>query len=168
MSHLKVIVKMLAVLGLFMAMACTAIASTKNENKEGQQQFVELLPKDFKPAFSRETVIKLNAIVRRSYDVINEYDAIIERTYNNVMQASKSELNQQHQADTKQQILVIRNLEHRSNLALSDMMSAVEILKKSGEEHNKAILAGMVNFVKDVNKEVSKKNAEINQLLNDA
>ena len=46
------------------------------------------------------------------------------------------------------------------------MMSAVEVLKKSGEEHNKAVLAGMINFVQDVDNEISKKNVELDSLLN--
>jgi hypothetical protein len=165
MNPLKLIVYTSAILGLLMVSTCTAVAGTEKEKQENKQQFVELLPKDFRPAFSRETVIKLNAIVRRSYDVINEYDAIIGETYSNVMKASKNDTGQQHITDTKKQLSVIQNLQSRSDSALSDMMLAVDMLKKSGEDHNEAILAGMVNFVKDVQKEIAKKNNELNTLL---
>jgi hypothetical protein len=167
MTILNLIAKTLFMLSLCISITCSAIAGSKEELQESQQKFVELLPKDFKPAFTRETVIKLNAIVRRSYNVINEYDAVIEKTYSSVMQISKSEADQQKITETKQQVSVIQNLEQRSSVALSDMMSAVGVLKRSGEEHNKAILAGMIDFVKDVNQEISKKNAKMNSLLKD-
>jgi hypothetical protein len=81
------------------------------------------------------------------------------------MKASKNDTGQQHITDTKKQLSVIQNLQSRSDSALSDMMLAVDMLKKSGEDHNEAILAGMVNFVKDVQKEIAKKNNELNTLL---
>jgi hypothetical protein len=162
MKAYKRLAKALTVVSLLI----TASNVTLADNTNNKQQFVELLPKDFRPAFTKETVIKLNAIVRRSYDVINEYDAIIEQTYNSAMQASKVKTNTQYQTDAQQKLSKVKQLQQRSGLALSDMMSAVEVLRKSGEEHNKAVLAGMINFVKDVDQEISRKNAEIDTLLN--
>lgn len=165
MNPFALMIKILVIPSLIAMMSHVAMADTAKE-KQDRQQFVELLPKDFKPAFTRETVIKLNAIVRRSYDAINEYDAVIEKTYTKIMQASESESNQQYGDDTRQQLSTIQKLADRSSLALSDMTSAVDVLRKSGEEHNEAILAGMIDFVQDVNREINKKNKEMHKLIN--
>ena len=100
MKAYKRLAKALTVVSLLI----TASNVTLADNTNNKQQFVELLPKDFRPAFTKETVIKLNAIVRRSYDVINEYDAIIEQTYNSAMQASKVKTNTQYQTDAQQKL----------------------------------------------------------------
>lgn len=114
-----------------------------------------LLPVDFKPAFTRSTVIKLNEIVKRSYSVINEYDDLIKTQQirhmdeplitvsSNVMQPKKLD-------ETK-----IKALQNRAYTAHQDMQRAVTQLRSSDEYYNKAVLAGMQNFVKDVNIEVN-------------
>ncbi|TDF36609.1 hypothetical protein EYS14_17975 [Alteromonadaceae bacterium M269] len=160
----QLILKVLISLSLSMTLTSIAVAETEKEKQE-HQKFIELLPKDFRPAFTRETVIKLNAIVRRSYDVINQYDSVIAKTYSDAMQASGKEATVQFKSEAKKQVSEIAQLEQRSDAALSDMMDAVKVLKKSGEEYNEAVLAGMVNFVKDVNEEITKKNTELNTLI---
>ena len=164
MKLLQFFIKALTLFSLFITVAFAATSETEQEKKE-QQKFIELLPKDFKPAFTRETVIKLNAIVHRSYDVISEYDTIIEQTLHDLKQASHKNATQQFKLATKQKVVQIQKLEERSTFALSDMMDAVKILRNSDEEYNKAILAGMVDFVKDVQQEITRKNAELTTML---
>jgi len=59
----------------------------------------------------------------------------------------------------QEEIAQIDALSKRSQLALDDMTSAVKTLKASGEFYNATILAGMVTFVEDVEREVSAKSA---------
>lgn len=128
-------------------------ASTTQESVEADskaqrtyEHIIELLPEDFKPAFTRETVIKLNAIVRRSYDVINEFDAL-----NKQQKVSAGDNVSSNFISTDS----LKTLNIRSQSALIDMNKAVKTLKSSGEYYNESVLEGMLTFVTDVNDELS-------------
>jgi hypothetical protein len=115
----------------------------------------EILPEDFRPAFTRETTIKLNAIVKRSYSVINEFDTATKEweTYLSGMdQPASTEATNRFNKD---QLMVLKTLNKRSKDVLTEMNRAVDTLKASGEHYNTAVLAGMVKFVKTVDQEVS-------------
>lgn len=125
--------------------------SVTAESKSTNGDIVEILPEDFKPAFTRDTVIKLNAIVKRSYAVIEGFDDF------------KRELNSatMHKVGTstgllsESQTVAITALEQHSNAAVADMREAVKALKVSDEYYNVAVLAGMTRFVEAVDKEIS-------------
>lgn len=126
--------------------------------KTQDSRFVELQPEDFKPAFTRETVIKLNAIVHRSYDVINQYDAIIGEVRKTVANKEKMQaLAPEH----KMKIEMIAMLATQSQKALADMTAAVTALEESSEHYNPAVLAGMVDFVKDVEQEITEQHSKM-------
>lgn len=113
-------------------------------------EIVEILPEDFQPAFTRDTVIKLNAIVKRSYAVIEAFDTF-RSELNNAEQRSKGMVKT---VLTDNQTLAINALELHSHFALNDMQEAVKELKISNEHYNVAVLAGMVMFVEAVDREV--------------
>jgi len=133
-------------------MFCVSVGSTMHVFAERvaieKPKAIELLPKDFQPAFTREVVTKLNAIVRRSYNSINEYDVISQQVGN------AKELSQQ-------QLAKISELAEESQSALRDMMATVKKLEASGERYNAAILAGMIDFVKSVEKEITARQSRL-------
>ena len=116
---------------------------------------VELQPQNFKPAFTRDTVIKLNAIVRRSLNTINTYDSVIKNIRTQVEQASDSEATPQLKQHASHQVAELMQLQQHAEHALADMRAAVKQLKASGEYYNKTLLAGMIDFVEDVEREIS-------------
>jgi PBP1b-binding outer membrane lipoprotein LpoB len=124
--------------------------SNQTEPMQTNKQVVEQTPSDFKPAFTKETVIKLNAIVSLQLEVINEYDAIIAMDKKASMTAEKK--HKLMQSNSK-----IIELSTRSKINLNKMMAAEKQLKESGEEYNKATFAGMMDFMKDVEREISAK-----------
>lgn len=111
--------------------------SNKQENIQVKEQLKEQSPSDFKPAFTKTTVIKLNHIVSMQLKVINEYDALA---------APK---NSNRNADK------LIELAMRSKQNLENMVSAETQLIKSGEHYNKATFAGMKDFVQDVERELT-------------
>lgn len=129
------------------------------QKTEAGKEIVELQPRDFKPAFTRDTVIKLNEIVRRSHAVISQYDEIVKGIRASVKAASP---------EAKGKVSQIGALAKESKVALSDMMDAVKVLKASGEEYNSAILAGMIDFVQDVEREVSAQQVTLEKILSAA
>ena len=126
--------------------------------KSPEVQTVELSRDDFHPAFTKATVIKLNAIVSRSLDVINEYDSIMAE----VKKINQSAVTEQNLAS---QIGDINELSDKSALILSDMLEAEKELKASDEIFNKSILAGMKKFVVDVEREVTTQSLQLSQTL---
>ena len=125
------------------------------EREKSGQEIVEIRPEDFRPAFTRNTVIKLNAIVEKSYAVIREFDALSR-------QLNHSATNRETQTDslfdvlTEPQMSEVSSLDLRAEAALLDMNEAVKTLKASEEEYNAAVLAGMLTFVKSVATEVGR------------
>jgi len=133
-----------------------------------RQKFVELFPSDIKPAFTQSTVLKLNAIVRRSLDAINEYDEIIKEVRIAVDKAVSENVVPGLKEQAEQKIAQITVLSEVSKSALGDMMIAVKKLRHSDELFNRAILAGMIDFVEDVEREISAQQAKLEKMLNGA
>lgn len=133
-------------------MFCVSVGSTTFAFAERaaieKPKAIELFPEDFKPAFTREVVTKLNAIVRRSYNSINEYDTNSQQIDN------AKEL-------SEQQLAKINKLAENSQSALRDMIAAVKELEASGEHYNAAILAGMMDFVTGVEKEITAQQSRL-------
>lgn len=146
--------KLIVMLALFFVTSVAANAEKKQE-AEIKQEIVELTPSDFKPAFTKNTVIKLNKIVARSLDVINEYDAVIDSVRTAIETKITGSETAKSTALLEQEIAKINALAQQSKLILGDMKTAEHNLKLSGEDYNTVIFAGMMTFVKDVEKEIS-------------
>ncbi|GAB2188809.1 hypothetical protein MAH1_04160 [Sessilibacter sp. MAH1] len=131
------------------------VSAEELQSTVAKKEIVELLPEDFKPAFTRETVIKLNAIVKRSFDAINDYDDSIREVRAVVADAMKPDATDDAKQIAMKKISHINDLMQASKSALMDMKAAEVELRNSGEEYNSAILAGMIDFVEDVAREIS-------------
>jgi len=125
-------------------------SSSVSSTEKDTQNIVEITPDKFQPAFSKETVIKLNGIVSRQLTVIDEYDAVIGKA-RKVMQSSTDS----QQAQLSQYSDIIDALSQRAKINLEDMTAAKKELIASDETYNEATLAGMMTFVINVDKEIS-------------
>jgi hypothetical protein len=162
MKSLKIIVASLVTLwSLHGVAAIQEIHESESTEEQVLEQhskkIVRLAPNDFKPVFTKETVLKLNAIVRRSYNAINEYDSIAEdirMLINNADQTKDSEKRGFKKA-VSQRLVEMKGLRERSKAAMADMVKAITELENSREYYNKTILAGMVEFVEKVDTELA-------------
>ena len=124
----------------------TVATSLENRTPE----IVELLPEDFKPAFTRDTMIELNAIVKRSYAAVEGFDSLRRE----LSSATKpNERPSSTTLDDKHRV-AMNALKLHSQFALNDMRNVVEELRISDEYYNVAVLAGMVMFVEMVDWEI--------------
>ncbi len=99
---------------------------------------------DYKSPFTEETVLKLNAIVRRSKTTADEFDRLMyARTKDKV--------------DKEQSLSRIEELSVAAATALSDIRTAVKELETSGEDYDQALLIRMVRFVRQVDNDIKKK-----------
>ncbi len=155
MKNLKVL---MIIAALFVnAGIVSSVYAEEAKTAADQKEIVELQPKDFKPAFTRDTVIKLNKIVRRSHALISRYDAII--------RDARTAVESNDKPAAQKQVAGIKELAQKSTLVLDDMMEAVKELKASGEEYNAAILAGMLDFVEDVEREMNAEQTKLEKVL---
>ena len=153
----KTYTTILASLLVMSSLLFTGVIHAKEARQSQEAHVTELTAENFHPAFTKSTVIKLNAIVSRSLDVINEYDSIIG--------SAKSNSSEMTEQDTAVQFERLRELSVLSKLILADMLVAEKELKASDEVYNSAILAGMKDFVSDVEREVSAQSDKFTQLL---
>ena len=153
----KTYTTILAPLLVMSSLLFTGVTHAEEVRQSQEAHVTELTAENFHPAFTKSTVIKLNAIVSRSLDVINEYDSIIG--------SAKSNSSEMTEQDTAVQFERLRELSVLSKLILADMLVAEKELKASDEVYNSAILAGMKDFVSDVEREVSAQSDKFTQLL---
>ena len=137
---------------------CESKTKQKNSAQEhtsaSQSKIIKLSPDDITPAFRRDTVIKLNAIVSKQLEVITEFDRV-KNLYKHNDRTSEKEKTQYYS--------VISRLVAQAKANEKDLMDAKYQLDQSGEHYNKPTLAGMISFVKDVEQEISNYNKSLSK-----
>ena len=99
--------------------------------------------------FTKERVITLNAIVRKSLNIINDYDGLrrsFEKSKETATVKSKDQFRKK-----------LKEFSQKAANVRKEMAAAKKDLLESGEKFNKPIFAGMVKFVSDVDNEIRRK-----------
>lgn len=125
---------------------------------------VELLPEDFRPAFSREVVIKLNTLVKRSYAVVSEYDqakfrVVQEQCVNSFTDAIEDKCG--HYSAK------LKYLHNEALKALNQIRYEAHLLRNGKEYYNAAVLAGMLRFVEAVELELGEASQKLTLVMSD-
>jgi hypothetical protein len=105
-----------------------------------------------KPPFTKETVIKLNSIVRRSLDSLEAFDVLVPE----LAAAKQSNDTARVTEITKQ----MAELETSATTARTDFVAAKKALIASKEEHNQIVLDAMEQFVLEVPSEIAETLAQ--------
>ena len=116
-------------------------------------EFVELGEDEVDAPFTRERVIQLNAIVRRSLVLVEEFDDQVPAIRTSVADGTD--------AEAEAAMAKLQAMSERSKAVIADITAAEKDILSTGEKYNDAILAGMVGFIDDVDKELDE---EIEQL----
>ncbi len=104
--------------------------------------------------FTTATVLKLNAIMRRSKLAIDSYDASIAETRADVEAARAPNAMPSARRKAKAMIAKIEKLAAAAAAAHVDLGKAETELKASGEVYNTTVLGGMKTFSTDVDTEL--------------
>lgn len=155
-----------SVLLLAILLINTSVYAETEIKAKNDQEIVELQPKDFKPAFTEKTVLKLNAIVRKSLEVIREYTKDIKNIRATVDQATQASATDESKRIAQENVAILGKLSKRSMDALAEMTEAATELRNSDELFNPTLLHGMVDFVEDVEREITSEHNELSSLLN--
>jgi hypothetical protein len=117
----------------------SAVETVEEVSQDESFAFESLELEHLSSPFKRETVLELNAIVARSLAAIQAYDL-----------ARRKPLD----GDVSAALGVYERLSVEARQARADIAASGKRIRESGEEHNRAILAAMVRFVDDVDKEI--------------
>lgn len=160
----------LLVIALGTAVACTSIegssASAEAQNNAAAPQnatepnFVEQGIDELSSPFTRETVLKLNAIVARSKDSIDTFDKIVP----DIRKAVAAQADGSGEAGTAA-IAQLSELRQKAQQEVADMKAAEAVVRSSGEKYNDVILSAMVGFVVGVEDEIGDEIADLNKQL---
>lgn len=120
-------------------------------------QFRELGLEDIESAFTRETVLKLNAIVSRSLDTVTRYDDEIPKIEMAVEMATGPDADGKARSDAEAGLALLATLSEQASAAHADMLVASEQVRTSGEKFNAPLLSGMNRFVRRVDEEILEK-----------
>ncbi len=132
-------------LSLLLSACQKADERVSNEAFANGSALVEINLKDIKPAFTRNTVLELNAVVSKQLEVIDEFDRIKSET---------ATTNLVDQRTSKNYELKISDLSERADENREALLEIKTRLDSIGENYNRATLAGMLNFVTDVKSEI--------------
>lgn len=110
-------------------------------------------PKDYRPPFSKETVLKLNPIVERSKLALDRFDAITDE----MAAAKKANDTGRIKALTDELV----KLKAASDQALTDFKAQKTALIASKEYYDTRVLAGMELFVTGAPDEIGDRIAEL-------
>lgn len=164
-------IKFLSSLALLLVLSFGLVGGAVADNASGkveERDFIELFPTDIRVPFTQKTVTKLNAIVRRSYNAINEYDEVVDDIRVTVKKAASDEAVPGLKQRAEEKLQKIYVLDEASKSALIDMKTAAKELRSSDEEFNNAILEGMIDFVKDVEREIRVERVTLDEALKSA
>lgn len=158
-----------AALSVLSAVGCAggrdaSVASPERPHPE----FVELGAGAIGSPFTKVTVLRLNAIVQKSLDVIRDYDRDGAEWRRLIEAASAEGSTAADKRDAAAATEKLAGLSGRALAARGEMAVAVADLKSSGEKHNEAILAGMVAFVEKVDDELRTETAALHRGQDDA
>lgn len=151
------------------AVACSSIDGSSAEaqnsatgNKAAEApQFVEQGVNELSSPFTRETVLKLNAIVARSKDSIDTFDKIIPDIRKSVDAAAASRNAKAADAAMAQ----LNQLRQKAKQEVTEMKAAEAVVRSSGEKYNDVILSAMVGFVVGVEDEIGDEINALNKQL---
>ena len=110
-------------------------------------------------------MLRLNAIVQKSLDVIRDYDRDGAECRRLIETASAQGSTAADKRDAAASTEKLAGLSARASAARREMAAAVADLKSGGEKHNEAILAGMVAFVEKVDEELGVETATMRMRL---
>ncbi len=132
------------------------------------REVAEVTLDEIKPAFTTETVTKLNAIVKRSLTVSTEYSRTVKSIRRAVAAAAEKDATAIEKDAAQEGIDQLRAWHETAVAAKADMDEAAATLEASDESYSEELLAGMVKYVTDVEKSIGTEISTLTEKLNAA
>lgn len=126
-----------------------------------REQFVEQGPDQLSSPFTKTTVLRLNAIVRKSKDIIDRFDRDIPGIRASVAAGARRGAAPAARARAQTQLGALAALSERARVNLAEMKRAEHRVRTSGEKFNDTILSAMVAFCIDVDSELRTEHRDL-------
>lgn len=126
-----------------------------------REKFVEQGIDQLSSPFTKPTVLKLNAIVQKSKDIIDRFDHDIKAIRTAVAAAAKRGAPVAARAHATASLGTLSALSERARINLAEMKRAERGVRTSGEKYNDTILSAMVAFCVDVDTEVRTEHRQL-------
>lgn len=137
-----------------MPLMMASLASAQTAAPPQRDKFVEQGADQIGSPFTKATVLKLNAIVRKSQAIIAEFDRTIPGIRKSVAAGAARGATAAQRTRAKASFASLTTLAGRAQFNRADMQRAERQLRASGEKYNDTILAAMVEFCVEVDTEL--------------
>lgn len=130
-----------------------------------REKFVEQGAADVGSPFTKPTVLKLNAIVRKSKNIIDRFDHDVPAIRAAVAAGAKPGAAKAARARATTSLDALATLSERARINLAEMKRAERGVRTSGEKYNDTILSAMVAFCVDVDTELRTEHRQLTAKL---
>lgn len=156
---------LLGLTALAAANAQTAAPSTTGQAPRTpppvREKFVEQGKDQLSSPFTKPTVLKLNAIVQKSKDIIDRFDHDIPAIRKSVAAGASRGATAAARARGATSLGALFALSERARVNLAEMKRAERGVRTSGEKYNDTILSAMVAFCVDVDTELRTEHRQL-------
>ncbi|MEL6212018.1 MAG: hypothetical protein AAFQ96_00335 [Pseudomonadota bacterium] len=147
------------------AFGAEGVGEARPIHERARETFAPIELDKMRPAFTRATVMKLNAIVQRALDATNEYDRSVRTIRADVSRALADDAGPEDTRAASDGVAKLADWRARTKAAFDDMGAASAALKASDEVYNENLLAGMELFVEKVEKEIREEHEKLSAKL---
>lgn len=126
-----------------------------------REKFIEQGAADVGSPFTKPTVLKLNAIVQKSKNIIDRFDHDVPAIRAAVAAGAKRGATKAARARATVSLGSLATLSERARINLADMKRAERGVRTSGEKYNDTILSAMVAFCVDVDTELRTEHRQL-------
>lgn len=130
-----------------------------------REKFIEQGAGDVSSPFTKPTVLKLNAIVQKSKDIIDRFDHQIPAIRTAVAVGAKPGATPAARARATSSMAALHAMSERARVNLAAMKQAEHVVRTSGEKYNDTILSAMVAFCVDVDTELRNEDRQLSAQL---
>lgn len=154
---------LIGALALAAAQPATAIAAGQSARPQTpvREQFIEQGADQIGSPFTKPTVLRLNAIVQKSKDIIDRFDHDIPGVRAAVADGARRGATPAARARAQTQLAALAAMSERARVNLADMKRAERRVRTSGEKFNDTILSAMVAFCVDVDTELRTEHRQL-------
>lgn len=155
---------LLALSLLLASLSVQAQTSAEVESLPGRienRQFGAVELDQMQPFFTQDTVLKLNAIVRRSLTVADAYAEQIKGIRLSVAAAAKADADEDARELAANEVEKVTNWHSAANVAMKDIDAAAKALRASDEVFNENLLAGMIAYCHNVEAALEKESSNL-------
>lgn len=159
--HLSLLVALSILMGALPAQAEPTAQAEPLPGRIENRQFGAVEINQMQPFFTQDTVLKLNAIVRRSLTAADAYAEQIKNIRESVATVANADASEEALKLAASGVEKVNEWHSAANAAMKEMDAAAKALRASDEVFNENLLAGMIAYCHKVEAALEKESASL-------